>query len=158
MSIIKLSEIIKTDNLHDYKLHAARKGVDVARSHPLDDYAHSLASWEGWNTWRTDKTKDDFNRRYIFSLMDFYHEPNMWLFGGIFEVLSRGNAPIPSAGYYGIERVHEYSKWVGRLKINFTLKPQTPGKSFKLEEKYDQLNVIELFRYPYPKTSWNNKV
>jgi len=40
-------------------------------------------NWIGWNQWSGGR--NDFNRKYIFSLIQFCHEPNKWLFGGIFE-------------------------------------------------------------------------
>ncbi|MEZ5527208.1 MAG: hypothetical protein R3F26_06695 [Gammaproteobacteria bacterium] len=42
---------------------------------------------KGMEPWRSEK--DDFNCQYIFSLMDYYHEPNTWLFGGVYEVVAR---------------------------------------------------------------------
>src|SRR5215210_4401138 len=47
-------------------------------SHPINPHAS-----------RCRYGKDRFNRPYIFSLIHFYHEPDIWLFGGIYEVISR---------------------------------------------------------------------
>ncbi|WP_273070698.1 hypothetical protein, partial [Thioclava marina] len=33
--------------------------------------------------------RDDFNRPLIFSLIQFYHEQDSWLFGGVYHVLDR---------------------------------------------------------------------
>ncbi len=79
---IKVSNLFNIDEseMRDYKLHlACRSG-----HHPLDLYIQDQSNWVDWNQWR--RNYDDFNRKYIFGLMDFYHEKNKWLFGGIFKV------------------------------------------------------------------------
>jgi len=113
MKKISVSEIIKLKNLYDYKLHAARwNGSD----HPLDVFVRDHNEWFHWNTWRSNK--DEFSRDYIFSLIDFYHETDMWLFGGIYKVISRSN--VTQGHGYEIEEVAEYSPFVGRLKNSIT--------------------------------------
>jgi hypothetical protein len=36
---------------------------------------------------------DDFNRQYVFSLAQDRHDPTLWLFGGIWEVVGRRPEP-----------------------------------------------------------------
>ena len=44
--------------------------------------------WFDWNKWRNNY--DEFKRQYLFSLIDFYPETEMWLFGGVYKILERG--------------------------------------------------------------------
>ena len=53
-----------------YKLHFARYN---GSEQPLDVFVRSREEWQGWQEWRPDR--DEFNRRYIFSVIDFYREP-----------------------------------------------------------------------------------
>ena len=66
------------------KLHCA---VFNGQYYPIDVLATDPVEWQGWNSWRG--PKDDFNRQFIFSLAQDRHDPTLWLFGGIFEVLAR---------------------------------------------------------------------
>ena len=62
----------------NYKVHFARwNGTEQ----PLDVWTRDTGEWQAWQEYRPGH--DDFNRPYIFSLMQFYHEPDIWLFGGI---------------------------------------------------------------------------
>ena len=38
-----------------------------------------------------ESNKNEFNRQYVFALMDYHFEKDTWLFGGIYKVLSRQN-------------------------------------------------------------------
>lgn len=106
MKEIKISAIIKIGNVHEYKLHAARwNGSDQ----PLDVYVRNTDEWFQWNTWRN--TKDEFSRNYIFTLIDFYHETDTWLFGGIYRVISRSN--VQKDHSYKIEEIKKYSPLIG---------------------------------------------
>jgi len=86
MSEIKIENILKLieSDLSYYKLHLACWN---GHEQPLNVYLESWDKWVNWNEWRGNK--NDFNREYIFSLIRFYHEPNKWLFGGIFRVVKR---------------------------------------------------------------------
>ena len=56
--------------------------------HPIDVLATDQAEWQGWNSWRS--VNNDFNRDFIFSMAQDKHDPTLWLFGGVWEVLGRG--------------------------------------------------------------------
>lgn len=140
MKEIKLSEIIKIENIHKYKFHAARwNGYDQ----PLDVYVRDTNEWFHWNTWRN--TKDEFSRDYIFSLIDFYPETDTWLFGGIYKVLSRSD--VQKNHSYEIEEIKEYSPFIGRLKIHLPKPPR--GRAFYLENYYENMMVSEILKEPY---------
>ena len=69
MNDVYLSEIMT--NLHpldQYKIHFAK----YDGNNPLDVYIGSFEEWKLWNMWSNGK--NDFNRRFIFSLIDFYPE------------------------------------------------------------------------------------
>ena len=140
MSDIPITKIISIDDPHKFKFHAARwNGEDQA----LDIYVRDKKEWLGWNTWRN--RKDEFSREYIFSLIDFYPEKNMWLFGGIYEVVKRNN--IPDSHGYEIKELNEYSDYVGRLKIK--LEKPSRGRAFYLEHHIDKMKVSEILKQPY---------
>ena len=66
MSIL-LSSILPIPNPEQYKAHLACWNQ---RNQPLDVFVRSKDQWHKWNEWRS--TKNDFNRDFIFSLIDFY--------------------------------------------------------------------------------------
>ncbi len=141
MCEIKLSELINIQTPSEYKFHAARQnGVG---EHPLDVFVRNKDEWFGWNTWRN--PKNEFTRKYIFSLIDFYPEVDTWLFGGIYEVLERNNTPNTHG--YKIKELTEYSHFVGRLKIK-SEKPSR-GRAFYLEHHFDKMIVSEILKKTY---------
>lgn len=140
MASIPVTKIIDIENPKKFKLHAARWNGD---DNPLDVYVRSKDEWFGWNSWRHEK--DEFSRQYIFSLIDFYHETNMWLFGGIYEVLKREN--FQGRDGYKIEEVCQYSDYVGRLKIK--MERPARGRAFYLEKHLETMIVSEILRRPY---------
>ena len=95
---------------HEYKVHIAY-GRDDSR--PLDVFVRDRSEWEDWNRWRHDR--DRFNLPYTFSLIHFYHEPNIWLFGGIYRVMSR--SPENHSHSYEVELDQSSAELIGRLKI-----------------------------------------
>ena len=70
---IPLSKILEIEQPTEYKVHlACWNGEDQ----PLDVFVRDKSEWDGWNSWRSGK--NEFNRRYILSLIDFYPEPGFW--------------------------------------------------------------------------------
>ena len=83
MEKVMLSEIMTELDAYDqYKIHFAKYDKE---NEPLDVYMRSFDEWTDWNRWSNGK--NEFNRKYIFSLINFYPETDTWLFGGIWEVL-----------------------------------------------------------------------
>jgi len=140
MNDIPVTNIIAVDNPQEYKFHAARLAEGVQ---PLDAYVQNKDEWLNWNRWRG--TKNEFNRKYIFSLMDFYHESDMWLFGGIYEVLSSSEKPNDRS--YEIAELKQYACYTGRLKIS--LPRPSRGRAFYLENHLDKMQVAEILKQPY---------
>lgn len=138
--MIPLSDLAAVKSPEDYKVHLANWN---GRHHPLDVFVRDKAEWRSWNAWRGDK--DDFNRQYIFSLIDCYQEKNTWLFGGIFEVLARGNAR--KAHSYTVTLTDQFKSMVGRLKVHFN----RPGRAraLKLENHLQNITVSEILPLAY---------
>jgi len=129
---IKVSDILPIDELTEYKIHFA---VWNGEEQPLDVFVKSWEDWAGWNSWRGGK--DDFSRRYIFSLIRFYPRANTWLFGGIFEVIGR------EENAYRIEYLDRYRLYVGRLLVEHP-GPGARGRAFYLENHYADLVVSQI--------------
>jgi hypothetical protein len=120
------------------KLHCA---VWNGEEYPIDVLARSWDDWVGWNSWRG--TRDDFNRRFIFSLAQARDNPSHWLFGGVFEVL--GRRPTPGAWSYDVElRDDLMGAFVKRLLVAFRL----PGRAVRLnlETHVDRIEVVTILK------------
>lgn len=133
---IKLNELIHIAAPSRYKLHLACWNHE---DEPLDVFVRDREEWKGWNSWKG--TNDRFSREYIFALIDFYHESDTWLFGGIFKVLSR------SSDRYEVELDPQAQELIGRLKI--TLKRTSRTQAVYLENHYAQMVVSEILKNPY---------
>jgi len=137
---ILLKRILEIETPNKYKLHLARyNGLDQ----PLDVFVKNKAEWDKWNSWMS--SKDDFNRQYILSFIDFYPEPDIWLFGGIYEVLAR-NYEKKSYGY-SIRQSDLGSDLIGRVKIRF--RGPRRGRAFRLEKFFNQMEISEILKEPY---------
>lgn len=133
---ISLSEIWQTDNVEDYKVHFGRwNGVEQ----PLEAWARDEHEWRGWQEYRPGR--DDFNRPLIFSLLQFYHEADSWLFGGIFRVLARHE------DRYEVELTQCHKSFIGRLKLRSPYRGRTTRAN--LENHYPHFEVQEILREPY---------
>ena len=137
---LMLSDILHFDDYRNYKIHAARWNQ---RDQPLDTFVDSWDRWVGWNNYRTDK--NDFNRQNIFSLMAFYPERDIWLFGGIFKVL--GDKGIPHSHSYRISLLELHDNLIGRLKIRFPHSARQ--KSLRMERSIDRMEVAEILKEKY---------
>ncbi|MBQ6262314.1 MAG: GIY-YIG nuclease family protein [Clostridia bacterium] len=141
MKDIYLSSIFMSIDPYKYKIHFARVSPDGTE--PLNDYVADFENWKYWNMYS--KSRDDFNRDYIFSLISFYPERDTWLFGGIWRVVSRDMSKVPYP--YEVELVDEYSEYIGRLKIKYPYKDR--GTRVKLEHHFKELIVKELLEEPF---------
>ena len=137
---IQLSQILPVTHPEQYKLHLASWNLS---EHPLDVFVRSRSAWDGWNRWRG--KRNDFSRQFIFSLIDFYPERDIWLFGGAYKVVSRKKV-IDGRGYE-IELLQESEPLIGRLEIS--LKRPSRAKAHFLEKHYKNLVVTEILRTPY---------
>lgn len=137
---LQLNSILHIQEADKYKVHLASWNGHVQ---PLNVFVRSRDEWDGWNRYRS--SKNDFNRPYIFSLIDFFPEPNEWLFGGIYKVIKGGRSNHSHS--YTIARATAHEGMVGRLKIRFTRPSRT--KALKLENYYGSMTVTEILPEPY---------
>ncbi len=135
MSLL-LSHIFRIEDPESYKTHFAMWN---SVSQPLDAFVRSREEWASWNAFRPEK--NDFNRPYIFSLMSFYHEPNTWLFGGIYKVQERRDDA------YVVELMDKGQEFIGRLKLSAKLKGRNARTKF--ENHYNELLVKEILPEPF---------
>ena len=97
------------------KLHCA---VFNGERHPIDVLANDPEEWRRWNSWRGQH--DDFNRQLVFSLAQDRHDPSLWLFGGVWEVV--GRRPEPKAHSYDVVlRDDLLGPFVRRLSVRLRL-------------------------------------
>lgn len=120
----------------NYKLHFARWN---GQNQPLEVWARDKGEWQGWQEYRP--ARDEFNRPKIFSLIQFYHEPDAWLFGGVFEVRER------LSDRYILTLSGEGSGLIGRLKLRSSYRERATRVNF--ENHYPNLEVMEILREPY---------
>lgn len=119
-----------------YKAHFARWN---GRSQPLEVWARDKAEWQGWQEYRP--VRDEFNRQKIFSLIQFYHEPDTWLFGGVFKVEQRLH------DRYVVALSEEGGALIGRLKVRSSYRERATRVNF--ENHYPNLELLEILREPY---------
>lgn len=134
---IPLSDIFDISETHKYKLHAAKKFTN--QTEPLNDYIKGWDNWVGWNRYKGKKNR--FTREYVFSMMNFYPEKDVFLFGGIFKVNGIVNDE------YDIELCDQYKEYIGRLKIkNVLLNGRT--NVVYLENCFAEMQVSEILTEP----------
>lgn len=140
-SPITLRSLLGEIDPTEFKLHCA---VWNGRNQPLDVFARSWDEWVGWNRWRP--ARNDFNRRFIFSMMQVYDEPGHWLFGGAFEVLARDETPHEFS-YTVALRPEILPGQIGRLKLRY----RPPGRAMRLnfDTSVDQIEVAEILPNKY---------
>lgn len=97
------------------KVHFA---VYNGERHPIEVLSNDPAEWQNWNSWRG--TKNDFNRQFVFSLAQDRHDPTLWLFGGVWEVLAR--RPEPKTHSYDVSlRDDLMGPYIRRLYVRSSL-------------------------------------
>ena len=134
---ISLTEIFRFEQRpSEYKLHFARYN---RIEQPLDVFVRSRKEWQGWQEFRP-KT-NQFNRRYIFSVIDFYHETDIWLFGGVWEVMER----LPDS--YVVSLTGQGRHFVGRLKLHSPYRQR--GTRVNLEKRLDEFTASQILREEY---------
>jgi hypothetical protein len=133
---ILLREVWSIEAPQEYKLHFARWNQ---QHQPLEVWVRDPREWQEWQAYRP--VRDDFNRRFIFSLMQFYHEPDTWLFGGVFEVFGR------HTDRYEVRLTDEGAGFIGRLKLRSSYRE--PATRVRFENHYGELEVAEVLREPY---------
>ncbi len=127
------------------KIHIAQKAGDTL---PIDVYTRSFDEWQ--NNWNGSYHSNHcWNRPYIFSIIELPTQPNKWLFGGIFEVLSHSkkvrNGKVRS--YYKVELHPEGKGLIGRLVLNWVKDARAKGR--KPETVLPNMSVSEILPEVY---------
>lgn len=133
---ILLRDIWTIDDVEDHKVHWGRWNGEAQ---PLDEWVRDPDIWREWQAYWPGR--NEFNRKYIFSLMDFYHEEDVWLFGGIYRVTAR----LEDA--YKVQLTERGAGFIGRLKIRSQYNARATRTNF--ENHYDDIEVSEILREPY---------
>ncbi|QEN84758.1 GIY-YIG nuclease family protein [Labrys sp. KNU-23] len=133
---IALRDIWKIERPDAFKIHLARWND---HSEPLEVFVRSRDEWQRWQEYWP--RRNDFNRQYIFALARFYHETDIWLFGGVYEVLSLRD------DQYEVKLTDMGAEFIGRLKLRSPFRGRTTRANF--ENHYDLLEVQEILREPY---------
>ncbi|PDT46674.1 hypothetical protein CO661_17380 [Sinorhizobium fredii] len=136
MTAIMLRDIWPLAKVQEFKLHFARYN---SHNQPLDVFARDRKEWQGWQEYWPGR--DDFNLPFVFSIMQFYHEPDTWLFGGVWRIVMR------HAERYDVELTDQGIGFIGRLKLG--LRYLNRSTRVKLENHFDQFEVREILREPY---------
>lgn len=118
------------------KLHCA---VFNGERHPIEVLANDPEEWRRWNSWRGQH--DDFNRQLVFSLAQDRHDPSLWLFGGVWEVV--GRRPEPKAHSYDVVlRDDLLGPLVRRLSIRLRLAGRQRRRN--MESCLDEMSVASI--------------
>ena len=133
---ILLNEIWRIEDPADYKVHFARTN---GYTEPLEVFVRDKAEWQGWQEYRPGR--NDFNRPFIFSVIQFYHETDAWLFGGVFQVLERHE------DRYEVELLDSGCGFTGRLKLYSPYRGRTTRVNF--ENHCGGFEVLEILRERY---------
>lgn len=133
---ILLEDVWRLENIESFKVHFSRWNQ---RHEPLDVWVNDPVEFQEWQEYRPQR--DAFNRPRIFSLARFYHEPDVWLFTGIYDVLDR----LPDR--YVVSRASEGEAFIGRLKIHYPYRDRSVRLNF--ENHFAVMQVSEILREPY---------
>lgn len=137
---IPLNQIWRIDNLGEYKVHFARWN---GYKQPLQAWAEDRINWVEWQQYWPGR--NDFNRKFIFSLMDYYHETDTWLFGGVFHVI--GIVEQNDCKSYSVELTDQGAPFIGRLKLSSSYRKRSTRVKF--ENHYSEFMVKEILQEAY---------
>ncbi len=134
--MIKLTDFWNFERPTDYKVHFARKNDT---DQPLEVFVRDRGEWQGWQEYRPGR--NDFNRQYVFSLIKFYHEPDIWMFSGVYEIMAR------ALEHYSVRLSDDGAPFIGRLKLRYIYRERTTRANF--ENHYSAFEVQEILRETY---------
>ena len=130
ITLSKLLEINKEDFLN-YKIHFAIGTVDHR-----EPYRYFLT--DEFKEWQEEQTKRNFCRKYILSLI--YFDRDIWMFGGIYEVLPVEPEPIEREdgwrGWrYQTKLTKKSNEYIGRAFFKFNKRFRASYPALELEPK-----------------------
>lgn len=91
IKLVDLLQIAESDYTN-YKLHLA-----IGRDDKREPYNTFLI--DGFKEWQECQTQKNWTRKYIISLI--YYGKNLWLYGGVYEVLPKKPVPITNGDWHG---------------------------------------------------------
>lgn len=125
----------------DAKIHVAQK---AGSTRPIDVFARSFDEWQ--NEWNGSfHSNHCWNRKYIFSMIELPTQPDCWLFGGVFAVLShkpKKNRRGKDAIFYEVALSEQAIALIGRLKIRWVKDARPKGR--KPESMLPDMTVAEI--------------
>ena len=108
------------------KFHIAQRAGKV---HPIDVFTDSFDAWQ--NNWNgAFHSNHCWNRSFIFSIIELPTQPDKWLFGGIFRVLSHQKKirAGKTKSFYKVELHAEGEALIGRLVISWKKDARAKGR------------------------------
>ena len=133
-------------NWNDVKIHIAQKS---GQSRPIDVFTRSFSEWQ--NRWNGGHHSNHcWNRKYIFSIVELPNQPDRWLFGGIFRVISykSGKSREGKDGMlYKVSLDPQGEPLIGRLIIRWVKTARAKGR--KPESMLSDMSVAEILPEPY---------
>ena len=130
LNLCELLQIEKTDFLK-YKVHFA-----IGRENRKEPYNCFLI--DGFKDWQEQQTSKNWNRQYILSLI--FYEKDIWMFGGLYEVLSVAPIPIEKDNgwkgwQYQTELMDKASEYIGRAFFRFKKEFRASYPTLELDPK-----------------------
>lgn len=145
-STIPVNTLFPSFDWDDAKTHVAQKSPN---NRPIDVFTRSFDEWQGnWNGGF--HSNHCWNRRYIFSMIELPTQPDCWLFGGIFEVLSyrKGKTRGGKDGMiYKVRLAELGDSLIGRLVIHWVKDARPKGR--KPESMLDDMQISEILPETY---------
>lgn len=129
--------------ISDCKIHFAKyNGYD----NPLDLFLNNPDEIKGWNEWRGGD--NDFNRTYIFTVVQFPKRKDRWLFVGIYKVIKRYDDYIDTKHGYDVELTNLCSELIGRLIVDYYFY-YPHGRSAIMKNYLDYISIAEILPSKY---------
>lgn len=128
-------------NWETVKIHVAQK---AGETRPIDVFTRDFNEWQ--NVWNGSYHSNHcWNRDYIFSMIELPNEPNRWLFGGIFRVLSYKQAKNRKGKeciFYEVDLDSQGESLIGRLVIHWVKDARAKGR--KPDTMLSNMSVAEI--------------
>jgi len=124
------------------KIHVAQKAGEIR---PIDVFTNDFKDWQ--NVWNGSYHSNHcWNREYIFSMIELPNQPNRWLFGGMFRVISykpAKNHAGKASMYYEVGLDAQGEALIGRLVIHWVKDARAKGR--RPETMLSKMSIAEIF-------------
>lgn len=122
------------------KIHVAQKSGNIR---PIDVFTRSFDEWQ--NKWNGSYHSNHcWNRKYVFSIIELPNEPNRWLFGGIFKVISHSKKIRKGKewSFYKVDLESIGEPLIGRLVFRWVKDARAKGR--KPDNILPNMSVAEI--------------